>query len=82
MTIQEAINKAIEGGYPKKRVADLSLHVQAQYFLESTFWEALIGAFGVEGNFEVREELRTVALPSCTDSGLRQRSFSPRPEAP
>ena len=33
MTIQEAINKAMEGGYPKKRVADLLLHVQAQYFL-------------------------------------------------
>ena len=82
MTIQEAINKAIEGGYPKKRVADLSLHVQAQYFLESTIWEALIRALGVEGNFEVREELRTVALSSCIDSGLRQRSFSPRPEAP
>jgi hypothetical protein len=37
MTIQEAINKAIEGGYPKKRVAALSLYVQAQYFLESAF---------------------------------------------
>ena len=57
-------NKAIEGGYPKKWVADLSLHVQAQYFLESPFWEALIRSLGVEGN------------------GLRQRSFSPRPEAP
>ena len=31
---------------------------------------------------EVREERRTIALPSCTDSGLRQRSFSPRLEAP
>ena len=52
-----------KGGYPKKRVADLSLHVRAQYFLEPTFWEALIRELGVEGNFEVREELRTVALP-------------------
>ena len=75
-------NKAIEGGYPKKRGADLSLHVQAQYFLESIFWEAFVRALGVEGDFEVREELRTVALPSCIDSDLRQRSFSPRPEAP
>jgi hypothetical protein len=31
MTLQEAIAKAIEGGYPKERVADLSLPVQAQY---------------------------------------------------
>jgi hypothetical protein len=52
MTIQEAINKAIEGGYPRERVADLSLHVQAQYFLETTFWEALVRALGVEGDFE------------------------------
>ena len=42
MTIQEAINKAIEGGYPKQRVDDLAVHVQAQYFLETTFWEALV----------------------------------------
>ena len=28
MTIQEAINKAIEGGYPQERVEDLALHVQ------------------------------------------------------
>jgi len=27
MTIQEAIDKAIEGGYPKQRVEDLSLHL-------------------------------------------------------
>jgi len=52
MTIQEAINKAIEGGYPKERLEDLSLHVQAHYFLETTFWEALVRALGVEGDFE------------------------------
>ena len=52
MTIQEAIDKAIEGGYPKERVADLAVHVQAQYFLETTFWEALVRALGVEGDFE------------------------------
>jgi len=52
MTIQEAIDKAIEGGYPKERIADLALHVQAQYFLETTFWEALVRALGVEGDFE------------------------------
>ena len=51
MTIQEAIDKAIEGGYPKERVADLSLHGQAQYFLETTFWEALVRALGIEGDF-------------------------------
>ena len=37
MTIQEAIAKAIEGGYSKQRVEDLALHVQAEYFLETTF---------------------------------------------
>jgi hypothetical protein len=52
MTIQEAINKAIEGGYPQERIEDLALHVQAQYFLESTFWEAFVRALGVEGDFE------------------------------
>ena len=52
MTIQEAIDKAIEGGYPQERLADLALHVQAQYFLETTFWEALVRALGVEGDFE------------------------------
>jgi hypothetical protein len=44
MTIQEAIAKAIEGGYPIQRVEDLALHVQAEYFLETTFWEALVRA--------------------------------------
>ena len=53
MTIQEAIAKAIEGGYPKHRLEDLALHVQAQYFLEAkTFWEALVRALGVEDDFE------------------------------
>jgi hypothetical protein len=52
MTIQEAIAKAIEGGYPKQRVEDLALHVQAEYFLETTFWEALVRVLGVEGDFE------------------------------
>ena len=44
MTIQEAIEKAIEGGYSKQRVDDLAVHVQAQYFLETTFWETLVRA--------------------------------------
>jgi len=52
MTIQEAIDKAIEGGYSKQRVADLAVHVQAQYFLETAFWAALVRALGVEGDFE------------------------------
>ena len=30
MTIQEAINKAIEGGYAKERLADLAVPMQAQ----------------------------------------------------
>jgi len=60
MTIQEAINKAIEGGYPKERIDDLSLHVQAQYFLETSFWEALVRALGVEGDFEYIQLSRDV----------------------
>jgi hypothetical protein len=67
MTIQEAIEKAIEGGYPQERVADLSVHVQAQYFLETTFWEALVRVLGVEGDFEFihldRDEPRTIRQP-------------------
>jgi hypothetical protein len=52
MTIQETINKAIEGGYPTERIADLSAPMQAQGFLETTFWEALGRALGIEGDFE------------------------------
>jgi hypothetical protein len=37
MTIQEAIAKAIEGGYPKERLDNLSVPVQAQCFLERLF---------------------------------------------
>ncbi len=44
MTIQAAIEKAIEGGDPKQGVEDLAVHVQAQYFLETTFWETLVRA--------------------------------------
>jgi hypothetical protein len=67
MTIQEAINKAIEGGYPKQWVEDLAVHVQAQCFLETTFWEALVRALGVEDDFEYihldRGEPRTMRQP-------------------
>jgi hypothetical protein len=67
MTIQEAIAKAIEGGYPKQRVEALALYVQAAYFLETTFWEALVRALGVEGDFEYihleRDEPRTLWQP-------------------
>ena len=52
MTIQEAINKAVEGGYPKERLDNLSVPVQVHCFLETTFWEALVRALGVEGDFE------------------------------
>jgi hypothetical protein len=52
MTIQEAINKALEGGYPIERIADRSVPEQAQCFLETTFWEALGRALGIEGDFE------------------------------
>ena len=67
MTIQEAINKPIEGRYPQERLEDLALHVRAQYFLESTFWEALIRALGIEGDFEDihldRDEPRKLRQP-------------------
>ena len=53
MTIQEAINKAIEGGYfPQERLAALSVPMQAHGFLETAFWEALVPVLGVEGDFE------------------------------
>ena len=67
MTIQEAIAKAIEGGYPKERLDNLSVPVQAQCFLETTFWEALVRALGVEGDFEYiqlsRGEPRKIRQP-------------------
>ena len=53
MTIQEAIQKALEGGYvPQEGLADLSVPMQAHGFLETAFWEALVQALGVEGDFE------------------------------
>jgi hypothetical protein len=60
MTIQEAIDKAIEGGYPKERLDNLAVPVQAQCFLETTFWEALVRALGVEGDFEYIQLSRDV----------------------
>ena len=52
MRIQEAITKAREGGYTTEHLDDPSPLVQAQYFLETSFWEALVRALGVEGDFE------------------------------
>src|SRR5205823_7196795 len=52
MRIQEAITKAIEGGYTTEHLDDPSRLVQAQYFLETSFWEALVRALGVEGDGE------------------------------
>jgi len=64
MTIQEAINKAIEGGYPTERITDLSVPVQAQCFLETTFWEALGRALGIEGDFEFIHLSRPTVCPA------------------
>ena len=67
MLIQEAITKAREGGYTTEQFEDPSRLVQAQYFLETTFWEALVRALGVEGDFEYihleRGEPRTMRQP-------------------
>ena len=52
MLIHEAITKAIEGGYTTEHLADASPLVQAHYFLETSFWEALVRALGWEGDFE------------------------------
>ena len=52
MLIHEAITKAIEGGYTTEHLADASPLVQAHYFLETSFWEALARALGWEGDFE------------------------------
>ena len=46
MTIQEAIEKAIEGGYTIDPFHDPSRPIQAQYLLETSFWEALGRALG------------------------------------
>jgi len=51
MTIQEAMHKALEGGYPQERLAEFSVPVQAQWFLETSFWEAFVRGLGVEGDF-------------------------------
>jgi hypothetical protein len=67
MTIQEAINRAIEGRYPSKRAEDLALHVQAQYFLETSFWQALGRTLGWEGHGEYiqlsEQESRAIRQP-------------------
>ena len=52
MRIQEAITKAREGGYTTDQLGDPSRLVQAQYFLETSFWEALGRTLGWKGNFE------------------------------
>jgi hypothetical protein len=52
MLIHEAITKALEGGYTTEHLADASPLVQAHYFLETSFWEALARALGWEGDFE------------------------------
>ena len=46
MTIQEAIEKAREGGYTIDPFHDPPRHIQAQYLLETSFWEALGRALG------------------------------------
>src|SRR5439155_23228432 len=52
MRIQEVITKAREGGYTTEHLDDPSRLVQAQYFLDTTFWEALGRTLGWEGDFE------------------------------
>ena len=67
MTIQEAIHKAIEGGYITDQLDDPSRLVQAQYFLDTSFWEALGRTLGWKGNFEYiqlhRGEPRKIRQP-------------------
>ena len=41
MTTQEAIKKAIEGGYTAYKLTDPSWPRPEQYFLDTSFWEAL-----------------------------------------
>ena len=41
MTTQEAIAKAIEGGYTAYKLQDPSWPRPEQYFLDTSFWEAL-----------------------------------------
>ena len=52
MRIQEAIEKAQEGGYTPYQLQGRSCAMPEQYFLDTSFWEALVRALGVEGDFE------------------------------
>ena len=67
MLIREAIEKAREGGYTTDQLGDPSCLVQAQYFLDTSFWEALGRTLGWTGNFEYiqlhRGEPRKIRQP-------------------
>jgi len=67
MRIQEAITKAREGGYPADQLEAPSRLVQAQYFLDTAFWEALGRTLGWEGHCAYRplrgHEPRTLRQP-------------------
>jgi hypothetical protein len=52
MLIQEAIEKAIEGGYTRYQRNDPSWPLPEQYFLDTSFWEALGRTLGWEGESE------------------------------
>ena len=67
MCVQEAIQKAVEGRYNTYQRNDASLLVQAQYFLDTSFWEALGHTLGWEGYFEyihiMGDETRKIRQP-------------------
>ena len=76
MRIQEAITKAIEGGYITDQLDDPSRLVQAQYFLETSFWEALARALGWEGDCSSGSSLQGLDKPwaMVTKSGNERPS--------
>ena len=67
MRIQEAIEKAQEGGYTPYQLQGRSCAMPEQYFLDTSFWEALVRALGVEGDCEYiqlhRGEPRKIQQP-------------------
>ena len=58
MLIQEAIEKAIEGGYTRYQLNDPSWPLPEQYFLDTSFWEALGRTLGWEGDCEDIDDMQ------------------------
>ena len=60
MRIEEAIEKAIQGGYTRYQLHDPSWPLPEQYFLDTSFWEALGRTLGWEEECEAIDMLGDV----------------------